>query len=94
MITDDASKSHKEIALYYLELQQKAHLSNRRMRPYYARLAHQHGVTHREIGEVYGVTEAAIRAMIKKFATCKECAGHIPQGTYCPACGLYDAGGY
>lgn len=66
MISDEKPQSIKDIAFEFLALQQRSHEASRRMRPYYAKLAHKHGLTHREIGEVYGVTEAAVRAMIKR----------------------------
>lgn len=68
MISDDTPKSIKDTAIEFLHLQQTRYAANQRTRPYLAKLAHDHGVTHREIGEIYGVTEAAVRAMIKRSA--------------------------
>lgn len=35
-------------------------------RPYYAAIASEHGLTNQRIADIYGVTEGAVRAMIKR----------------------------
>jgi len=66
MVTETAPAGLKRLAREFLELQQQRHQQNRIHRPYFARLARDYGLTHQEIGEVYGITEAAVRSMIKR----------------------------
>lgn len=66
MITEIAPEGLKSLAKEFLELQQQRHEQNRIHRPYFAALAHEYGLSHQEIGNVYGITEAAVRAMIKR----------------------------
>ncbi len=58
--------SRKEIARTFLELANSSYQEQRKHRPYYARIARTHGLTNQEIGEAYGVSEAAIRQMLNK----------------------------
>jgi DNA-binding transcriptional regulator LsrR (DeoR family) len=37
-------------------------------RGYYARIAREHGLTNQDIADEYGITEAAVRAIIKRTA--------------------------
>ena len=56
----------REFALYFLEVAQKDFEHAKHMRLYYAQNARKHGIPHQQIADIYGVTEGAIRKMIKK----------------------------
>lgn len=61
--------TRREIARTFLRLANEEYQGQRRHRSYYARIAREHGLTHKEIGDAYGVTESAIRQMIAKDAS-------------------------
>lgn len=68
MLSDVAPAStsnRKEIARTFLRLANGQFQEHRRHRAYYARIAREHGLTHQDIADEYGITEAAVRAMIK-----------------------------
>lgn len=46
----------------------KDRAAHREHRAYYARIAREHGLTHQEIADAYGITEAAVRGLIKRAA--------------------------
>ena len=56
----------REFALYFLEVAQKDFEHAKHMRLYYAQNARKHGITNQQIADIYGLTEGAIRKMIKK----------------------------
>lgn len=58
--------SRKELAITFLTLANSEYQNQRLHRPYYARIAREHGLTNQQIGEIYGITEAAVRALIKR----------------------------
>ncbi|GAA1337221.1 sigma-70 family RNA polymerase sigma factor [Arthrobacter roseus] len=66
MIAETAPVELKNLARQFLELQQGRHQQNQIHRPYFACLAHQYGLTHQEIGDAYGMTEAGVRKMLKR----------------------------
>lgn len=62
----------KNVAITFLEFAARDHkyaehvLANaQKMRVYYATKAKQQGLTNKAIGEIYGITESAVRAMLK-----------------------------
>jgi hypothetical protein len=68
MITDAAptpASDRKEIARTFLCLANGEYQARKAMRGYFAALAKSHGLTNQDIANEYGVTEAAVRAMIK-----------------------------
>lgn len=56
----------------------------------YARKA---GLTNQEIGDAYGISEAAVRQMLKRAAApdCAICKDQPKRGHYCPDCGMQGA---
>jgi len=55
-----------DFAITFLETAQRDHEHALFMRVYYAKNARKHGITNKRIGQIYGLTEGAVRAMIKK----------------------------
>lgn len=69
MLTEKPTKtvdSRKELARTFLELANTTFQQSRAHRGYYARLAHEYGMTYSEIGQAYGVSEAAARGLAKR----------------------------
>lgn len=68
MITDctPADTSRQAIARTFLKLANDEYQKHRHHRGYYARIAKQHGLTNQEIADAYGITEAAVRTLIKR----------------------------
>lgn len=61
-----AEKDPKALDRTFLGLANSAYQESRRNRVKYAQLAREAGMTHREIADVYEVTEAAVRQMLKR----------------------------
>lgn len=62
----NVTSDRKTIAREFLKL---ANADYRRVcdqRGYYATIARQHGLTNQDIADEYGITEAAVRAIIKR----------------------------
>lgn len=55
----------KEIARTFLRLAHQEYQTRRSNRVYFATLAREHGLTNQDIANEYGMTEAAVRAMIR-----------------------------
>lgn len=66
MLPDAAPTDRKDLARTFLKLASEQYQENRRHRAYYARIAREHGLTHQDIANEYGITEAAVRAMIQR----------------------------
>lgn len=66
----DCTPSNKgdrqELARTFLKLANSEYQNHRQHRGYYATIAKQHGLTNQEIADTYGITEAAVRALIKR----------------------------
>ena len=60
-----------DFAITFLETAQRDYEHAIFMRTYYAQNARKHGITNKRIGQIYGLTEGAIRKMIKR-ATASE----------------------
>jgi DNA-binding transcriptional regulator LsrR (DeoR family) len=58
----------KTIARTFLQLANSEYQKHRAHRGYYARIAREHGLTNQDIADEYGITEAAVRALIKRAA--------------------------
>jgi DNA-binding transcriptional regulator LsrR (DeoR family) len=58
----------RDIARTFLTLANSDYQQHRSLRGYYARIAKQHGLTNQEIADAYGITEAAVRTLIKRAA--------------------------
>ena len=56
----------KELARTFLKLANDEYQTHRYHRGYYARVAKSHGLTNQDIAYEYGITEAAVRAMIQR----------------------------
>lgn len=56
----------KELALTFLTLANDQYQQQRLNRAYYARIAREHGLTNQDIADAYGVTETAIRSLLKR----------------------------
>jgi len=61
-----AEKDPKALDLTFLALANKCYQESRQNRVRYAQLAREAGLTNQEIADEYGVTEAAIRQMLKR----------------------------
>ena len=55
-----------DFAIFFLETAQRDYEHALFMRTYYAKNARRHGITNKRIGQIYGLTEGAIRKMIKR----------------------------
>lgn len=69
MLSDAAptpASSRKDIARTFLKLANGQYQEHRQHRAYYARIAREHGLTNQDIANEYGVTEAAVRAMVQR----------------------------
>lgn len=64
----DTAANHKEIARTFLRLANAEYQDHRLHRGYYAKLAKQYGFTNQEIADEYGVTEGAVRHLLKREA--------------------------
>jgi DNA-binding transcriptional regulator LsrR (DeoR family) len=58
----------QELARTFLTLANTEYQRHRVHRGYYAKLAKQYGLTNQEIADSYGITEAAVRALIQRAA--------------------------
>ncbi|AUM16473.1 MULTISPECIES: sigma factor-like helix-turn-helix DNA-binding protein [Rhodococcus] len=56
----------RDRALEMLDVLRQRQESNRLHRVHYMQLARQYGCTHQQIGDALGVSEAAVRAMLKR----------------------------
>jgi len=65
-VTPTPTSSRQVIARTFLGLANAEYQAHRTHRGYYARIAKDHGLTNQEIADVYGITEAAVRALIKR----------------------------
>lgn len=88
-----AEKDPKKIALTFLGLANDQYQEHRRRRVEYARIAREYGLTNQDIANLYGVTEAAVRAMIRRAAAieCRICEDRPRAGHYCADCGAQGA---
>lgn len=66
MLPDAAPSDRKMIARTFLKLANDEYQTRRDHRAYFARIAKAHGLTNQDIANEYGVTEAAVRAMIQR----------------------------
>ena len=58
----------KELAQTFLKLANDQYQQHRLHRAHYARIAREHGLTNQDIADAYGVTETAIRSLLKRAA--------------------------
>lgn len=56
----------KKLARTFLKLASEQYQEHRRHRVYYAQMARDHGLTNQDIATEYGITEAAVRQMLKR----------------------------
>lgn len=63
-----AQNDPKDLDRTFLGLANEAYQESRQNRVRYAQLAREVGLTNQEIGDVYGITEAAVRQMLKRAA--------------------------
>lgn len=66
MLPDAAPTDRKALARTFLKLASAQFQEHRRHRAYYAQMARDHGLTNQDIANEYGITEAAVRAMIQR----------------------------
>jgi len=66
--TPSITGDRQELARTFLKLANSEYQKHRLHRGYYARIAKEHGLTNQEIADAYGVTEAAVRTLIKRAA--------------------------
>lgn len=62
------ASDRKGLARTFLKLANGQYQEHRLHRAYYARIAREHGLTNQDIADEYGITEAAVRAMIQRAA--------------------------
>lgn len=55
-----------DFATFFLETAQRDYEHAIHMRTYYAKNARKHGITNKRIGQIYSLTEGAIRKMLKR----------------------------
>lgn len=55
-----------KFAQEFLRLAHKTYQHHYSQRVYFARLAREHGLTNQAIADAYEITEAAVRAMLKR----------------------------
>lgn len=56
----------RDIAIQFLEFAAKDYRNAKDMRVFYAIAANRHGVTHREIADIYGMSPSGVQMMIKR----------------------------
>jgi DNA-binding transcriptional regulator LsrR (DeoR family) len=61
-----AKNDPKELPRTFLAHAEYAYKESRQNRVKYAQLARESGLTNQEIADEYGITEAAVRAMLKR----------------------------
>jgi predicted transcriptional regulator len=84
----------KEIARTFLRMANNEYQTRRSNRAYFARIAREHGLTNQDIANEYGITEAAVRAMIQRASKpveCSVCKDRPKRGHYCTDCGAMGA---
>ena len=54
------------LAREFLRMAHQNYQTHYAQRVYFATIARRHGLTHREIAEAYGITEGAVRYMLKR----------------------------
>ena len=54
------------LAREFLRMAHKNYQTHYAQRVYFATIARRHGLTNREIAEAYGITEGAVRHMLKR----------------------------
>ena len=54
------------LAREFLRMANQNYREHYAQRVYFATIARRHGLTHREIAEAYGITEGAVRYMLKQ----------------------------
>lgn len=65
-ISSRAQKDTKDLDRTFLALANEAYQESRQNRVKYAQLAREYGLTNQEIADCYGITEAAVRQMLKR----------------------------
>ena len=66
--TPAATGERRELARTFLTLANDEYQKHKAHRGYYASIAKRHGLTNQEIADAYGITEAAVRTLIKRAA--------------------------
>jgi DNA-binding transcriptional regulator LsrR (DeoR family) len=66
--TPATKATRRDLAGIFLKLANDEYQKHRAHRGYYASVAKQHGLTNQEIADAYGITEAAVRTLIKRAA--------------------------
>lgn len=64
--TPSKTGDRQELARTFLKLANSEYQKHKLHRSYYARIAREHGLTHQEIADAYGITEAAVRGLIAR----------------------------
>ncbi|WKK11940.1 hypothetical protein QYN14_25680 [Rhodococcus ruber] len=64
--TTSTSSELRDRALEILDVLRQRQETNRLHRVHYMQLARQYGCTNQQIGDALGVSEAAVRAMLKR----------------------------
>lgn len=62
----NAGSDHKDLALFYCAESHRLHQTHYAKKIYFAKLARQYGATYQEIADTYGVSEAAVRSLLKR----------------------------
>lgn len=62
----NAGSDRKDLALFYCAESHRLHQTHYAQKIYFAKLARKYGATHQEIADTYGVSEAAVRSLLKR----------------------------
>lgn len=57
-----------DLAITFLEFAAQDYAKSKAMRVYYAQAARAHGITYKQIGDIYGITGPAVQLMLKRAA--------------------------
>lgn len=67
-VSEEKCDSRKNIAIEYLHLSREHYERSKNLRLHYVRAAQAEGVSNVQIGEILGITEAAVRKLIERAA--------------------------
>ena len=60
------NENRAQLAREFLRMAHQNYKTHYAQRVYFARISREHGLTNKEIAEAYGITEGAVRHMLKQ----------------------------
>ena len=60
------NEDHAALAREFLRMAHQNYQTHYAQRVYFARISREHGLTNKEIADAYGITEGAVRHMLKR----------------------------